>query len=155
MAVKPGARPDKRRSRGNTVACARLQEPSALYNDSVRRSCVSIRVAALVVLGLAIAGGDVARVRASLTAMSCCVKTHGDCAGVRTPDDCCRGMGHVAASPDGTTATRGPAFDSPLVPAVLAETTSHPGFTLARVAVSIAFKRPHDPPHLHSFALLI
>jgi hypothetical protein len=63
-------------------------------------------------------------------------------------------MGHVDAGPSGTTATKGPALDSPLIPVVFAETLDS-GITASTVVVSIAFKRPHDPPHLHSFELLI
>ena len=113
------------------------------------------RLAALALVGLAIAVGDAASVRASIAAMRCCIKTHGDCAGVRTPDDCCRGMGHAAVGPTSGTPPTKSTVNSPFLHAVAAWTTMASDPTPAHAPDSISFKRPHDPPHLHSFSLLI
>ena len=98
---------------------------------------------------------DAASARASITAMACCAKTKGDCAGVKTPDDCCRGMGHVVSGPTGSTPQRQATLDSPSLHALLVSTIIDAGVGCTPVVVSVDFKRPHDPPHLHTFALLI
>jgi hypothetical protein len=120
----------------------------------VQRLGLTARCVFAVVVGLAMVGDTT--VRASILAMACCAKTHGDCAGVRSPDDCCRGMGHVSAGPVSTTAPSGPTFDPPFTAAVLAPAATA-NFEIGSfpVFLSIAFKRPHDPPHLHAFTLLI
>jgi hypothetical protein len=94
-----------------------------------------------------------AGLRSSATAMACCAKTNHQCAGLKTPDDCCSQMGHTSGpSPVGTILSS-QAFVATAVtiaPSFLA--TVRPA--LAPVAHD-AFKRPHDPPHLHPFSLLI
>jgi len=105
--------------------------------------------------GLVLAG-DLSSARAPLVAMACCAKTHGGCAGVKSPDTCCRGMGHVGVTPASTTPPNGPTWDAPVMRAILAQTaTGDSGVGSAQVFVCVAFKRPHDPPHLHAFTLLI
>ena len=115
-----------------------------------RRDTVRLAFAALV--GLTIMVADVASARASITAMACCAKTKGDCAGVKTPDDCCRGMGHVDAGPTSNTPQRQPTLNAPSLHAVLSPISDATGST---PVISVAFKRPHDPPYLHTFDLLI
>jgi hypothetical protein len=51
------------------------------------------RVVLLLVIA-ATASSDLLASRFSLGAMACCAKTHHQCAGMRTADDCCQGMGH-------------------------------------------------------------
>jgi hypothetical protein len=55
-----------------------------------------------------------------------------------------------------TAAPSGPTFDAPFTAAVLAPAATA-NFEIGSfpVFLSIAFKRPHDPPHLHAFTLLI
>ena len=77
-----------------------------------------------------------------------------------TPDDCCNQMGHTSGpSPVGTILSL-PTVHSASQPFVATAVTIAPSFiatvrpALAPVAHD-AFKRPHDPPHLHPFSLLI
>jgi hypothetical protein len=121
----------------------------------VRRSSTSRRRALLVLVIAAIASSDLLASRFSLGAMACCAKTHHQCAGMRTADDCCQGMGHGI----GATATTLPAARASVSGPVLAIL---PVLTIptqiAAPAIPPAaptFKRPHDPPHLHPVALLI
>jgi hypothetical protein len=85
---------------------------------------------------------------------ACCAKTDYTCAGMQTPDDCCRSMGHTAGlAPAATTNASAPV----VVPATAQPLIAAP---TATVRVCAPFEelvtiRPHDPPHLHTFALLI
>jgi hypothetical protein len=121
----------------------------------VRRRGLTARFVLALVAGFVMVG-DMAAAQASMLAMACCAKTHRECAGVKSPDDCCRGMGHVGAGPVSTTPPSGPTLDTPAVHAVLAQAAiADAAIGSSPVFVSVAFKRPHDPPHLHTFALLI
>jgi hypothetical protein len=116
---------------------------------------LTTRIIFAVMAGLIVIG-DANAARASMLAMACCAKTHGECAGVKGPDDCCRGMGHVSADPAKTTPPNRPTVDTLSACAVLPQ----PALAAAAIGWSsasdaVAFKRPHDPPHLHTFALLI
>jgi hypothetical protein len=95
---------------------------------------------------------DLAELRDGAAAMACCAKTDYSCAGMRAPDDCCRSMGHAAAHQTPATIEK----HQPL-PMVTAMQALGPQVfaSIARVAPITAFTRPHDPPHLHPFALLI
>jgi hypothetical protein len=87
--------------------------------------------------------------------MACCAKTDYSCAGMQAPDDCCRNMGHASAHQvPGTVSNQHPL---PTPPAITVNVGAGMLAPIARVApaVGLAFIRPHDPPHLHSFALLI
>ena len=94
-----------------------------------------------------------ADLHSALTAMACCAKTNYQCAGLSRPDDCCQRMGHAAGPTVGTLSSASPL----VVPAAVII----PGFIVAPALPSgspsqgPAFKRPHDPPHLHPFSLLI
>jgi hypothetical protein len=107
----------------------------------------------LVVLSLAV--GPMAGLRDSAAAMACCAKTDYTCAGMSGPDDCCQHMGHAAhgVTPGTVSSARGlfittVAIDSSFDASIAAHVSNLLG------AVS-AFTRPHDPPHLHSYSLLI
>ena len=115
-----------------------------------------MRLHKLVVVLIAFAAGssDVVAAHFSMNALACCTKTHNECAKLRTPDDCCKSMGRgVSATtsmlPDGradhlaATLAIVPIVD---VAAAVAPDTGSP---------AAAFKRPHDPPHLHPVPLLI
>jgi len=101
----------------------------------------------------AVAATAFADLQSALTAMACCARTNYQCAGLSRSDDCCQRMGHTAAPTVGTLASASP-LSVPLAVIV-------PGFTVAPTSASAplnagpAFKRPHDPPHLHPFSLLI
>jgi len=98
---------------------------------------------------------DLADVFSSASAMACCAQMDYRCAGVTPPDDCCKRMGHDASRPAPSTAAsthdRGTKAPIAIVPP--------PSITRSlesdRAFVSAAFARPHDPPHLHAFSLLI
>jgi hypothetical protein len=115
-----------------------------------------VRLYKLVVVLIAFAAGsnDLVAAHFSMGAMACCAKTHNECAKFRTADDCCRSMGRgVSATtsmlPDGRADHGGvtlailPIVD---IPAAVAPAATSP---------TPAFKRPHDPPHLHPVPLLI
>ena len=121
----------------------------------MQRRRLTTRVVFAVIAGLIVIA-DATAARASLLAMVCCMKTHGECAGVRGPDDCCRGMGHVSADLSKTTPPDGPTTAAPSTRAVLPQPAIVNAATGASPIVdAVAFQRPHDPPHLHTFALLI
>jgi hypothetical protein len=126
-----------------------------LYNARVQRRRLTTRIVFAVLVGLIVIG-DATAARASMLAMACCAKTHGECAGVKRPDDCCRGMGHVSADPAKTTPPSGPSLETSCLRAVLAQpAVADSAIRACPVFDVVAFKRPHDPPHLHAFALLI
>jgi hypothetical protein len=104
-------------------------------------------------LAMGSASLDLAELRDGAAAMACCAKTDYSCAGMRAPDDCCRSMGHAASHQ--TPATIEKHQPLPTVTAILADLGPQVFVSLARVAPITAFTRPHDPPHLHPFALLI
>jgi hypothetical protein len=101
-----------------------------------------------------VAASSLADLRSSATANACCVKANYQCAGLSEPDDCCKRMGHTAAA--GVAGTLSAA--QPLVlPATIVATFLPIDVRAARDSSrpDCAFKRPHDPPHLHPFSLLI
>ena len=115
-----------------------------------------VRLHKLVVVLIALAAGssDLVAAHFSMHAMACCAKAHNECAKFRTADDCCKSMGRgVSATtsmlPDGRADHGGvtlailPIVD---IPAAVAPAAASP---------VPAFKRPHDPPHLHPVPLLI
>ena len=105
----------------------------------------------------AAAAGDLLQFSLSYRAASCCAETNGDCAaGLSTPDTCCQtreqaAQGLTTTAPGLRAELAPPAIDSdsPLASAIVG--TAH-----MAVPLSVgSFKRPHDPPHLHIFSLLI
>jgi len=122
----------------------------------VARRPTAVRFALAALLALTVTVVDAANARASLSAMACCAKAKGACAGVKRADDCCRGMGHTAAGPTSNTPQKHSMLDAPFLYAVVVWTTTSGDARSAFDPVfSPTFKRPHDPPHLHPFSLLI
>jgi hypothetical protein len=116
---------------------------------------MNLRNTVALLLILAAAAGDVVAVHASIRALACCATTHNECAGLKTPDDCCRNMGHGVALSVSTTAG-GRAHPSGLMfDAVLPAAGDPAAATCTACLPEPAFKRPHDPPHLHPVPLLI
>jgi hypothetical protein len=112
------------------------------------------RVVLLLVIA-ATASIDLFASRFSLGAMACCAHTHHRCAGLKTADDCCQGMGHgIGATTLTLPAARAsdPGSALAILPAI---TTSSRIAAIAMPPAAPTFKRPHDPPHLHSVSLLI
>ncbi len=114
-----------------------------------RRSSVLVRVAVATLM--AVAWIDGAGLELHARAMACCAHRQ-DCGGnLRAPDRCCEGMGHGAAVKTGT----------------IVQATLHAGLVATGFVVPVPFvqdastshrsrvARLHDPPHLHTFALLI
>jgi hypothetical protein len=104
---------------------------------------------------LSVASGAtaLAELRESGQAMACCAKADYSCAGMRAPDDCCRHMGHgVARAVPATIDSHQPLQAATEIPADFGPQVFA---SLASVASVATFTRPHDPPHLHPFALLI
>jgi hypothetical protein len=108
----------------------------------------------LAVLAASVSTSAFAEFREANAALHCCAKTQYACAGVGTPDDCCRKMHHRSSR---TTP-----------PVVRTSTVGHDAAILApplapffAVVVRDHFRatshsnHPHDPPHLHTFSLLI
>jgi hypothetical protein len=115
------------------------------------RACSLIGLLVLLVAS-AVATNAFADLRASLAAMSCCAKTNYKCAGLSAPDDCCQHMGHGAQG-----AAAGTISNALLLqPAVTVVLRPHADTTSTRQPLDAStFTRPHDPPHLHSYSLLI
>jgi hypothetical protein len=114
----------------------------------VRASC---RLVLLAALGLSIVAGGT-ELRASAAAMACCKKTHFRCAGVKTADDCCR---TIQKSAHHDSATSRQTIDSTAQPVALFGGVPVFHQTIRTITRVDPFSRPHDPPHLHSFNLLI
>jgi hypothetical protein len=118
----------------------------------MRRSRYFAAVAAAALMALA---GPMSIV-ASARAHGCCARTNYACAGLRTPDDCCKSMGHSAgAAPAGLL----PRPEQPVVPvASIPIDITFPALAdvnRASTTTSPIAKRLYDPPHLHTFVLLI
>ena len=115
----------------------------------------ALRTTLISIVMVAAALSDAAVLRASMNAMACCASMHNKCAGIRTPDDCCRSMGQSA----GDSVSNVPSARSHeigLTVAVVPEIAE--SITTWRSSLPFpdhAFKRPHDPPHLHPVPLLI
>jgi hypothetical protein len=110
--------------------------------------------AVVLFVGGSVAASAFTDVLAAATALACCQKMNYECVGVSTPDDCCQHMGHAAISSVANIVAKaqppGLAMIA-VIPALGAHTVSPPFET----HTGLAFKRPHDPPHLHPFSLLI
>ena len=107
-----------------------------------------------VALVLATACVDLVVLQLAAETMDCCAKSDYECAGIQAPDDCCQNMGHaVRLGPTATPQSKMTA-PGPLLATVATVTVAVPR-RADRASSSPAFKRPHDPPHLHPIALLI
>jgi hypothetical protein len=142
----------RRTSRALTAEVASIGRET--HNWDVRIRVRAFWVATVVVLASSIAANTFADLHSSATAMACCAKTHGHCAGLNTPDNCCKRMGHIGPGVSAGTLSAAP---SPVAPAVGTVTRLSANLSSAYSSPSsgFGFKRPHDPPHLHSFSLLI
>ena len=123
------------------------------HNPSVLRAPLLVFARVLFVT-VSVGVMSFADLRASATAMACCAKTDYTCAGLSAPDDCCQHMGHAAhASPAGPPS--GFRLFQPVVSIGSPILTDPPSPTWDSGDAVSAFKRPHDPPHLHAHCLLI
>jgi hypothetical protein len=123
------------------------------YNRSVARHFSRI-VVLLLLMPLASAANDLAAMGASSRAHACCAKTRYACAGLKSADDCCKRMGH-AAPPAPATTTKAQSLDTDTTGVIVGVQSHVLAQAPARRSSNDSFKRPHDPPHLHTFTLLI
>jgi hypothetical protein len=116
----------------------------------VRRFSTVVRCAAALTL-LAIAWIDGAGLEFQARAMACCAHRQGCRSGVSAPDKCCERMGHAARAKTGTIVQSSYVVALAPTPLIAPAPIAGP----APSAHRLGFTRPHDPPHLHAFALLI
>jgi len=120
----------------------------------VRRRSTGTIVAAFLLLPIVSASGLVSVAQSAL-ATSCCAATDYSCAGLRAPDDCCKKMGHSAGAPAATSVERAAHVTPAESAVVVVQSSAEPALrSFGRIATR-AGARFHDPPHLHSFPLLI
>jgi hypothetical protein len=100
---------------------------------------------------------DLIRFALSADAHRCCAAAHGQCAQLSTPDECCKTQEQATSQGFTSLPNAAPirveapdALSLAMTPDVIAGVSER--FSNHDVA---AFKRPHDPPHLHPFPLLI
>src|SRR5205085_8064958 len=101
-----------------------------------------LRRVLLALVACVAACSDTVALQFSMSAMACCVKAHNECAGLSTPDDCCKGMGHGVAASVSTTPERAGDHAVVALPivALLQAAIVVSGVSLSG---SHSFKRPH------------
>jgi hypothetical protein len=117
-----------------------------------------LAVACVLSVPTAVIGDDLIRFAVAVDAHKCCAASGGACAQLSTPDQCCTtqeeaaslGFTSVGAELRTTLVAPDCALLGPSLAAV-----KHPTVGSVRSDSSRSFTRPHDPPHLHSFPLLI
>jgi len=109
-------------------------------------------VATALLLAVALAGHEAATLAASMRAHACCARTKPACSRLGSPDECCSRRGHLSARPIAATQTPAPDLDTS--PADVAILIPSPSSTVTPPSRGVS-KRPHDPPHLHAFSLLV
>jgi hypothetical protein len=109
----------------------------------------------VLLLAVALAGTGLDGFRASMKAMACCARSHGACAGVDSPDDCCRRMGHTSSSTPSAVQTTRDEVAPPALVAIMPAASALTFLSPRHSTPEPLFKRPHDPPHLHPIPLLI
>ncbi len=125
-----------------------VQNPQLVRHYSV--SGAVLLIAALFAGNTAVCA---AAARASRAEMACCKAGHRTCGQMTRASDCCKVGQHeapgvaLAKQIDAAVSIALPAS----LPAVFAPLTDN----RLHVPVDGTLKRPHDPPHLHTFSLLI
>jgi hypothetical protein len=104
---------------------------------------------------LALAVSPLAALRDSAAAMACCAKTDYACAGLSSPDDCCQHMGHAAHGVTPGTVSAARELLIPITGIVQSSFAADTAAAADPIGTLSIFTRPHDPPHLHSYSLLI
>ncbi len=87
--------------------------------------------------------------------MACCKAGHHTCGQNGSSSDCCKKKGTAVSRVGISTLTAHYEFNSPLAVALPVDYAPVNRAAVSSDVTAISFKRPHDPPHLHSFALLI
>jgi len=111
-------------------------------------------VAGCVLAAVALAANEMSDMVTGQAAMVCCAKTDYSCAGLSAPDTCCRRMHHASSHATPSTAAAAHSHDG-LPAATLLPSAFFVGPTRGWERARLEFKRPHDPPHLHTYSLLI
>lgn len=117
-----------------------------------------ISAVCLLVVPPAMICDDLIRFALSADAHRCCAATAGTCAQLSAPDECCQtrqqatSQGHDAVAPDARVTTH---TSQPLAVIALPIAATVAAPAIAAQSSRATFKRPHDPPHLHPFPLLI
>lgn len=99
---------------------------------------------------------DLIRFSLSAGAMACCARVK-DCASLQAPDACCQTREQAPGQGfDSTLAGPRTTLSSPAI-AVMPQWTADAfeWHQAGEWTAADSFKRPHDPPHLHPFSLLI
>ena len=130
-----------------------MTSPSIGARIGVVRPLVKTIATIVVLIGISSAN-DLADVRGGAKAMSCCAKARRSCAGLRTPDQCCKKMHPAPAHETFATAAGQRAVPVAMV-AALPSTSYLRSFPSSIPVRLTGVKRPHDPPHLHTFSLLV
>jgi hypothetical protein len=127
--------------------------------NECRIATVQIRARLLfgvLVLALAssLAASSFADLQASSAAMACCAKTDYTCTGMSSPDDCCRRMSHTPPRAAAGTLSSAMLLGAPIALMIRPFAIALDTRTGVR-RLPESFPRPHDPPHLHAYSLLI
>jgi hypothetical protein len=121
------------------------------------RRAISIVLAPLLALAVATAAwADCTAEQNPHAQMKCCAAMHHECGKSANPNDCCKQMRGAGASAAVSTAAV-PSIKVPVVHGVIERIAAAAASVIApsMTPSSLEFTRPHDPPHLHPFALLI
>ncbi len=86
--------------------------------------------------------------------MKCCAAMHHQC-GKDNPDDCCNEMKDAGPSSSLSTTPIAKVSVPVTLGVVQVLATAYVRQLLDAASIEPAFIRPHDPPHLHTFPLLI
>lgn len=127
--------------------CGRENRPVSIFRV--------VAVVCALVAPVAAVSRDLIGIALSSRAEACCAAMGGECAGLSTPDVCCQTQ-RFAASPDLTSTAPSFAHVDVASPVSTPSICLSDGLGSSRVRlVRAAFKRPHDPPHLHGFPFLV
>ena len=107
----------------------------------------------------AVISDDLIRFALSADAHRCCAAAQGSCAQLSTPDECCQTQEQVASEGFTTigpeSRTRPASIQFAFAPPIDSMFSASAAIGAPDASAGSAFKRPHDPPHLHPFPLLI
>ena len=112
-----------------------------------------IAFACAVAVPLAVTAGDLAQMALSIQAQACCEAMQRACAGLSSPDDCCKTP--QVSQPVGTTSTVAKALITFVAPAMVPVVFSFEPSGREHPSTASAFARAHDPPYLHPVSLRV
>jgi hypothetical protein len=118
----------------------------------------AVALACALIVPLTGIGNELVHLSLSAEAQRCCASTNGECAGLSSPDECCQvpdqvaGHGDAAVTPDPRSRV---APEQPIIGPPVIFRHAAPAAEAVWQDSRDRLKRPHDPPHLHPFPLLI